>query len=80
MISQREPDAVNPHVRFAERRLETGPAGYRASRRLYPVGIEPLYNQLYLLIYIAFYLMNPVVHFVPGSIPTGELCGLAECV
>ena len=25
MISQREPDAGNPHVRFAERRLETGP-------------------------------------------------------
>jgi hypothetical protein len=36
MISQREPDAADPHVRFAERRLETGPMRYRASRRLYP--------------------------------------------
>jgi len=36
MISQREPDAGDPHVRFAERRLETEPVRYRASRRLYP--------------------------------------------
>jgi len=46
MISQREPDAGNPHVRFAERRLETELKCYRASRRLYPVGIGPHYKYM----------------------------------